>query len=139
MTRSSLTRALDDVGPDLQLPTEITLELRGVEINVEAGRNFIRGSEGDWIVGLSTEVHATPRLELLAELHAQATRRKPSEIIANIGARPKLTRQITLLLSGGRTAGAGEDGEARAFLYAGLQFNLPGRYVPASPPGASSR
>jgi Putative MetA-pathway of phenol degradation len=67
---SSVNRELVDAGPDYQLPTEITVEVARVEINGEVGCNFIVRGERHWIGGLSTEVHASPGLELLAELHA---------------------------------------------------------------------
>jgi hypothetical protein len=124
--RSSVNKELVDAGPDLQFPTEITLEIARVAINGEVGRNVIAHSEGNWIAGLSTGVHASPRLELLAELHAQATRRQPSQLIANVGARPKLSRQITLLTSIGRTLHSGRGERHRVLAYGGLQLNLPG-------------
>jgi hypothetical protein len=81
-------------------------------------------------MGLSTGVQPRPRLELLAEVHAQATRRQPSEWIANLGARPKLTERLTLLMAAGRTTHTGRGKPSRTLVYAGLQFNLPGRYAP---------
>jgi hypothetical protein len=122
--RTSVNEELVDAGPDLQLPTEITLQVARVKINGEVGRNFIKHGYGDWIAGLSTEVHASSRLELLAELHAQATRRQPSQIIVNIGARPKLTRATTLLLAAGRTIHSGRGEPNRVLVHAGLQVNL---------------
>jgi len=63
-----IVEELVDAGPDVQLPTQITLQVARVEINGEVGRNFIKHGYGDWIGGLSTEVRASSRLELLAEL-----------------------------------------------------------------------
>src|SRR5205814_4240841 len=115
--RSSVNNELVDAGPDLQLPTEVTVEIAHIEINGEVGRNFIAHGQGAWIAGLSTEMHALPRLELLAELHAQATRSQPSELIANFGARPKLTRQVTLLMAAGRTTHSGRREPSRVLLH----------------------
>ena len=81
-------------------------------------------------MGLSTEAQIRPRLELLAEVHAQATRRQPSEWIANVGARPRLTERLALLMAAGRTTHAGRGRPARTLIYAGLQLNLPGRHAP---------
>ena len=122
--RSSVNEELVDAGPDVQLPTQITLQVARVEINGEVGRNFIKHGYGDWIGGLSTEVRASSRLELLAELHAEATRRLPSQLIANVGARPKLTRTSTLLLAAGRTVHSGRGTPGRVLVYAGLQLAL---------------
>src|SRR5205823_1014067 len=52
--RSSVNNEIADAGPDLQLPTEITLEIGRMEINGEVGRNFLAHGEGDWIAGLAT-------------------------------------------------------------------------------------
>ena len=131
--RTSVNDELGDAGADLQFPTELTIEIAHVEINGEVGRNVIVRGEGSWIGGLSTEIQPSSRVALLAELHAQATRRQPSELILNFGARPKLTRQLTLLVSAGRTLHSGHENPARVLAYAGLQFNFPGRYVPAVP------
>ena len=131
--RAPVDEELVDAGLALQFPTEITIEIAHVEINGEVGRNVIVRGEGNWIAGLSTEIQAVPRLELLAELHAQATRGQPSELIVNVGARPKLTRQLTLLMSVGRTLHTGRGNPARALAYVGLQFNVPGRYMPTAP------
>jgi hypothetical protein len=128
--RSSVNKELVDAGPDFQLPTEITLEIHHVEINGEVGRTFIVRGAGSWIAGLSTEVQPLQRLELLAELHAEATRRQPSEWIANVGARPRLTERLTLLMAAGHTTHTGRGKPSRILAYAGVQLNLPGRYAP---------
>ena len=127
--RSSIDKGIADSGPAFFLPTEFTIENAHVEINGEVGRLFARDGNSAWEYGLSTEGHVVPRLELLAELHAEKGR-SGSEIIANAGARPKLTRQIVLLLAAGRGFHGPEGEHTRFLCYAGLQFNLPGLYVP---------
>src|SRR6266581_3141294 len=75
--RTSVNDELGDAGADLQFPTEVAIEIAHVQINGEVGRNVIVRGEGSWIGGLSTEIQPSSHLELLAELHAQATRREP--------------------------------------------------------------
>jgi hypothetical protein len=103
--RTSVNDELGDAGPDLQFPTELTIEIAHVKINGEVGRDVIVRGERSWI----------------------------SELIINFGARPQLTRRLTLLMSAGRTLHTGRDNPPRALAYVGLQFNLPGRYMPTEP------
>jgi hypothetical protein len=129
--RASVEKGLADQGRQLLVPTEITIEVLHVEINGEVGRNFVERGAGDWILGLSTEGHVLPRLELLAELHDEQSRERdaPADLVANVGAREKLTRQMVLLFSVGRQLRGPTDDEGRLFFYAGLQFNVPGLYT----------
>jgi hypothetical protein len=112
----------------LLIPTELTVEFVHVEVNGEVGRNFVEGQSDGWIFGMSTESGIRKRLELLAEVHGERIDRNATELFANIGARPKLTRRLILLLATGRTLLSSEDGP-RAYLYAGLQLNLPGQFA----------
>lgn len=117
-----------DAGSEFFLPTELTIEIGHVEINGEAGRRFASAG-GTWEFGASTEGHVLPRLELLAELHDESRTGTRDELIANVGARPKLTKQIIVLLAAGRGFHGPANDRARLLLYAGLQFNLPGLYI----------
>jgi hypothetical protein len=126
--RSSVAKGLVDEGRRLILPTAITVEFFHVEINGEVGRTFIENAPTNWIYGISTEGGLSPRLELLAELHGEKTPGDATELIANIGARQKLTPRLTLMGAVGRAVHGSLDERPRLLLYTGLQFNLPGRY-----------
>lgn len=126
--RSSVNKGIEDDGTVLILPTELTIEIGKLEINGELGRELAAPGRGRWLLGLSTEVSATPRLEVLGEVHDDAT--KSHDLIANIGVRPRLTRQITLLAAIGRTLRNAPSEPHTVRVYIGMQFNLPGRYVP---------
>jgi hypothetical protein len=130
MAHSSIAKGLAEGGPQMLLPTEITLELAHAEINGEVGRNLVAHAHDNWIYGLSTEVGILRRLELLAELHGEQSREEaePAELIANVGAREKLTRQLILMIAAGRSVRGTPEESGRFILYAGLQFNLPGFY-----------
>jgi hypothetical protein len=127
-THASVTKGLVEEGRQLLLPTELTLEITHVEINGEVGRRFAENGPGAWIYGVSTEGHVVPRLELLAELHGERPNGGPTEWIANVGARPKLTRQMILLLAVGRGLRGPAGDRPHLLLYTGLQLNLPGLY-----------
>jgi len=127
-THASVTKGLVEDGPQLLLPTELTLEILHVEINGEAGRRFAETGGGGWIYGLSTEGHVMPRLELLAELHGERPKDGSTEWIVNFGARPKLTRQMILMLAIGHGLTGPTDERPHLLFYTGLQVNLPGLY-----------
>jgi hypothetical protein len=128
---SSVDKGLVDEGRELFVPSELTLEMFHVEINGEVGRNFVEHGPGTWQYGLSTEGHVVPRLEVVAELHDEVTDRRatPADVIANVGGRAKLTRQIVLMFSAGRRLRGEPDAKGALLMYAGLQFNLPGLYI----------
>jgi hypothetical protein len=126
--RSSVLKGAVDEGRRLILPTELTVEVSRIEINGEIGRTFIENAPTNWIYGISTEGAVSHRLELLAELHGEKNPDAITELIANIGARHKLTSQLTAMGAVGRAVRGSDDERARLLLYVGLQFNLPGRY-----------
>jgi len=116
-------------GPQFFLPTEFTLQMGRVEINGEVGHNFVRNGDDEWAYGVSTEIETPLGLEVLGEVHGEQSKRSPTELIVDLGARQKITRQLTLLMATG-TAVHGVRGErVRLRLYGGLQFDLPGQYV----------
>jgi len=133
---SSVTKGLVEDGRQFLLPTELTLEIRHLEVNGEVGRRFVQNGDNTWFYGLSTEAHAVPRLELIAELHGESHPGARSDVILNFGAREKLTKQIILLVAAGHGIRGVIDERPRFLLYTGLQFNVPGLYTfDARPPG----
>ncbi|HYT74405.1 MAG TPA: hypothetical protein VEL79_06635 [Vicinamibacterales bacterium] len=127
-THASVTKGLVEDGRQLFLPTELTIEKLHAEINAEVGRRFVQNGEDAWEYGVSTEGHVIPRLELLAELHGESRAGTRDELIVNVGARPKLTKQIILLFAVGRAIHGPDEEHPHVLLYAGLQFNVPGLY-----------
>jgi hypothetical protein len=126
--RGSVEKRLAEEGQQFFMPTEITIEKGHIEINGEVGRRFVQHGVDAWEYGVSTEGHVVPRLELLAEVHGESQAGTPQEIIVNVGARPKLTKRLILLLAAGRATGGDPDERPHFLLFAGLQFNLPGLY-----------
>jgi hypothetical protein len=103
------------------------------EINGEVGHNFVRDGDDEWAYGVSTEIETLLGLEVVGEVHAERSKRSPTELIVDLGARQQITQQVTLLMAIG-TAVHGVRGErVRLRLYGGLQFNLPGQYASTSP------
>jgi hypothetical protein len=126
---ASVDKGISEKGSEFLMPTEVTVEKGHVEINGEVGRTVVTGGPGRWIYGISTEGHAAPRLELLAELHGEQLPENATARFLTAGARYKLTATMILMGAVGRTVQrAGAEG-ARFYLYSGVQFNLPGQFV----------
>jgi len=125
---SSIAKGIVEEGRQFLVPTELTVEFVHGEVNAEVGRNFVEDRSDNWIFGVSTEGSVTKRLELLGELHGEEIPGETTELFANIGARPKLTRRLILLLATGRTVHKPPNAGPRIYVYVGLQFNLPTQY-----------
>ena len=41
-------------GHELLLPSELTLEVKPIEVNLEVGRNLVSGGPDAWVFGLAT-------------------------------------------------------------------------------------
>jgi hypothetical protein len=121
-------RGIENEGWQFLLPTEFTFQIKRVELNGEAGRNFTQMAGNGWIAGLLTEVEFHPHFELLAEAHADQAGQGPTELTANFGARVKLTEQLVLLTSAGHDVHGAPEDRALLHVYLGLQFNLPRQY-----------
>ena len=72
----------------------------------------------------------TNALPLAAQGNSSTERRgsDPTELIVNIGAPPKITRQLLLLLAAGRAFRGVPEERPQLLLFAGIQANLPGLY-----------
>ena len=128
-SKSMSNRGLVVEGPQFLLPTEFTVEMNHIEVNGELGRNVVRDGDDQWIYGVSTEIPVRRGLEILGELHGEQSSASPTELIVNVGARQKITRQIAAMTAVGTAAHGVRDDRTRFLLYAGLQFNLPGQYA----------
>src|ERR1043166_6918401 len=134
-THASVTTQIEDAGYRFLMPTELTIEMRGVEMNAEIGRTFVQQGRAGWIVGLSTEAHVAPPLELLAEIR----RNEFTEIMAIAGGRLKLTYRMILLLAAGHTVRSVQPEGPRTHVYAGLQLNMPRQFMFAPAPPSTER
>ena len=126
---SSVRKGLVDEGQALFLPTELTLELHPMEMNIEVGRNFVSGGRPDeWLYGLAAEAEVGHGLELLGELHGETPDGGATELILNGGGRYKLTPRVTLMLALGHALAGSEQERPRLLVYAGVQLNLPNTF-----------
>jgi hypothetical protein len=131
---SMAAKGLVEQEPEFLLPTEFTVQRGRFEINGEVGRVFSRHREDGWIAGVTTEIEFKSRgLELLGELHADKDGSEPALMIVNVGARKQLSKQITLLASGGSGVKGPSSERIHLRVYAGLQLNLPRQFDPGTP------
>jgi hypothetical protein len=130
-TRSAVAKGISDSGSELLLPTELTVDIAHLEVNGEIGRSIVAGGAGRQLMAVSTEAGIRRWLEFVGEIHSETVTGKSREAFANVGARPKLTQQIVLLLAAGHTI-RGRASQQRSYVYAGIQVNLPGRSEPAN-------
>jgi hypothetical protein len=129
ISRASARKGLVEEGHQLFLPTELTVEIAGVELNLELGRNFVEHGEGAWKSGFSTEATVAHRLELLAEIHEEKARSTPAEVLFNLGGRYKATPRITFMWAVGHAFRGPRDERAGLLFLSGIQLNLPGTYA----------
>ena len=103
IVRSSIRRGLVERGTQYLLPVQIARRVGPVELDLEFGHNFFEGSTDEWIYGFAAGWPVSDKLELLAELFGIASRSfDRDELILNVGARRKLSRNATLLMAIGR-------------------------------------
>ena len=120
---SSERRGLVDGGSTLILPFEFQGKLGPLEWNTELGRSFPAHGESEWLYGFALGREVNPSLELAVELHgAGRFSREDDELIANVGARLKLTEHHTLLISVGWSVNQAHGEELTFVGYLGLQW-----------------
>jgi hypothetical protein len=134
---ASVAKGLVEEGHALLLPTELTLELHPIELDIEIGRSISSGRPDEWLYGLATEASLAHRLEVLGELHGEKGD-GPTELIVNGGARYQATGRLTVMLAVGHAVGGSPAERPRLLVYAGLQVNSPGRFD-FSPPRRPAR
>jgi hypothetical protein len=124
-TSSSAKRGLAEPGTNLLLPVEIQRNVGGFEVGFETGRWLRQNDDDSWIVGLVVGKPLSERLETMAEIHDEesigSSRR---ELLANVGARLKLSDTFVLLVSIGRDLHNSIDDTNNVISYLGLQILL---------------
>jgi hypothetical protein len=120
---SSVQRGLVESDTALLLPFEFQGKLGPLDWNAEVGREFHARSEDLWIYGLALGREVNSRLELAVELHGTGRfARNEDQLIANLGARIKLTEHETLLVSAGRSVNRTHGTELTFTGYLGVQW-----------------
>lgn len=121
----SIRSGLVPEGMTLLLPAEFARDLGILSVNVEAGYLLQEEAPEEWIWGIALGRKITEEIEVLGELHGEASRDfERSEFVFNLGARIQLTKLNSILLSAGRGVRGAALGEPSFLGYLGLQFNF---------------
>ncbi|MFM9903230.1 MAG: hypothetical protein ACKVQJ_01510 [Pyrinomonadaceae bacterium] len=120
---SSVRRGLVDKGPEFLMPLQWQTQIGGFGINGDIGYRFKRGPD-EMIYGVVVGREFKGGFELLGEIHGTGprSRLRDSEVVYNLGSRIKLTQNITLIMSAGKSIRRNFD--PRFIGYGGLQINF---------------
>jgi len=121
-------RRLVDRGAQMLLPVEVSKTLGKFELNWEGGYNIRQYAGDELLFGFAAAHEATPKLELLAEVHSVPDRTfSENEFVFEIGGRRKFSPHYVLLCAFGRGL-PGSTGNQPSFLgFAGIQLLLGGK------------
>ena len=107
LLRSSSERGLADEDAHLLLPVSAVKSIGPVEMNLEAGRVFASGGEGQWVWGVALG-HAFGSVEALAEAFGSTGDEAAArQVVINLGARVPVSAGSTILVSGGWSVSSG--------------------------------
>ena len=109
-------------GAQLLLPMEFSRSWGKFALDAEGGVNFLENARNELVLGLAAGYQATPKLELLGELHsAPLTSFAANDSVFQVGGRRKLTEHYVFLFALGRGL-PGSTGGPGFIGYFGLQF-----------------
>ena len=120
---SSSERGIVDEGTTLFLPFEAAWDLGEIGLGVEVGRAFRDEGDDEWIGGIAVSRSVTEEIELLAEVHADASADlDASSGILNFGSRVELAPGRVLLASVGSGLWSARSERTDLVAYVGIQF-----------------
>jgi hypothetical protein len=116
---------LEDHGNQLLLPFEVSRIIGKLELNGEVGYNVKQHGVDELLFGFATGYLASPRLELLAEVHSTRLRdSSANESVFQFGGRQTLSDRYVLLFAAGSRLPGSSDREPQFIGYFGLQLRL---------------
>jgi hypothetical protein len=124
----SVDRGITPRGASLILPVEFSKKLGPVNLNWEAGYNFVHLGPDGYIAGVVAGHDFSEKLEMDAEFYSVGTFHPAlNSNTFGIGARYKIHPPFILLLMAGRSVEAARNGQPYFVGYFGMQFLLPPR------------
>ena len=119
----SVERGLAEAGTTVLLPFQFERAFSLLAINFDVGHVWHSGADDEWFAGIAIGHQASERLEVMAELHFDASARiERSALTLNIGARCAATEHGTLILSVGRNLHNQLGGHQAVVGYVGWQL-----------------
>lgn len=124
----AVRRGITPASQSFLLPLEFARKFGPVDVNYEAGYQWVRKASNGWIMGLVLAHSITPKLEFGAEFYsAGAFHPFDAQPTAGLGARYRIHSPIVLLLMSGRSLEHSGPAQAHFVGYFGVQFLLPPR------------
>ena len=122
----SVQREITPPGASLILPVEFTRKFGPIDVNLEAGYQFVHMGADGWLTGIVVGHNITKKLELDSELYATGTWRPGyAQPTIDVGARYRLHRPFILLLMAGRGVEPTRSNQPSFVGYFGVQILLP--------------
>jgi hydrogenase/urease accessory protein HupE len=123
--QSSRRRGLATENKSLLLPVEMSRGFGPNSVNLEVGYALVEEESDEWIYGLAFGHQVTDRLQLLAEVYGIADQDLAEhQVVFQLGARKVLTKNLSLLIAGGRGIVSPADEEIKALGYVALQIRF---------------
>jgi hypothetical protein len=117
------------------LPIEFSKKVGPVDVNLEAGYQFVHKGPDGWITGLVVGHDFTAKLEGDVEVYSQGTFHPyADQPTLDLGARYKIHRPVILLFMAGRSLEPTRSNQSRFQGYFGLQLLLPPKSYKADSP-----
>jgi hypothetical protein len=122
----SAARGITPPGASLILPIEFTRKFGPIDVNAEAGYNFVHVGPDGWLAGLVAGHEFTKRFEMDAEFYATGTFHPSyTQPTFDVGARYRMHRPLILLLMAGRSFEPARSNQPYFVGYFGIQILLP--------------
>jgi hypothetical protein len=115
-----------------QLPIEFTKKFGPIDLDYEAGYEFVHHGSDGWLTGIVLGHEFTHKFELDAELYSQGTfHHSVNQTTFGIGGRYKIHRPIILLFMAGRSLAPSTSVQPYFVGYFGVQLLLPKKAYPS--------
>jgi hypothetical protein len=122
----AVRRGITPASDTYLFPVEFSKKLGPVDVNYEAGYQFVHNGPNGWLTGLVFGHDFTPRLEGDVEFYNQGTFHPyDNQPVFDFGARYKIHRPVILLFMAGRSLERTRPNQGYFVGYFGLQFLLP--------------
>jgi len=105
------------------LPIQVQRDFGAFDAGFDIGRTLSQAGDG-WFGGVDVGHKVNDRVELLAELHDEASDGDGHELVFNVGTRATLSEHLTLLASLGTDVENTSGPRNQVVSYLGLQLNL---------------
>jgi hypothetical protein len=123
---NSASRGITPRSASLILPVEFSKKLGPINLNWEAGYNYVHTGNDGWLAGVVVGRDVTEKFELDAEVYALGTfHPSGGQQTFEVGARYKIHPPFILLLMAGRSVQPASNEQPRLVGYCGMQFLLP--------------